>query len=277
MPVVCGRARNVERHALRGRRSALHQRMGPRLPARLPPHRRAARAFPARAVSGVHRDRDRSRARRHRRAPGVARPGRPRRQLQPPEPHLSRHPQAAQSRRPDRLAARAARRRRHRLRRQPRRRPTIWPRRSSTRASRRCRTTPASTRTTRSRHQERFIRDEARVDLRDRRLRHGHRQEQRALRDALRPAQAASRATTRRPAAPAATAAGASACCSSATATWRSSSASSRKRRDEAERAVAREQLERMTRYAYSNDCRRRDLLAYFGESWTSRQLRRLR
>ena len=37
----------------------------------------------------------------------------------------------------------------------------------------------------------------------------------------------------------------------------------------EAERQVAREQLERMTRYAYSNDCRRRDLLAYFGEMWT--------
>jgi ATP-dependent DNA helicase RecQ len=37
----------------------------------------------------------------------------------------------------------------------------------------------------------------------------------------------------------------------------------------EGERAVAREQLERMTRYAYSNDCRRRDLLAYFGETFT--------
>jgi ATP-dependent DNA helicase RecQ len=37
----------------------------------------------------------------------------------------------------------------------------------------------------------------------------------------------------------------------------------------ETERAVAREQLERMTRYAYSNDCRRRDLLAYFGETYT--------
>jgi ATP-dependent DNA helicase RecQ len=37
----------------------------------------------------------------------------------------------------------------------------------------------------------------------------------------------------------------------------------------EGERAVAREQLERMTRYAYSNDCRRRDLLAYFGEAFT--------
>ncbi|HEV8022298.1 MAG TPA: DNA helicase RecQ [Candidatus Lustribacter sp.] len=36
----------------------------------------------------------------------------------------------------------------------------------------------------------------------------------------------------------------------------------------EGERAVARGQLERMTRYAYSNDCRRRDLLAYFGETF---------
>ena len=39
---------------------------------------------------------------------------------------------------------------------------------------------------------------------------------------------------------------------------------------DEHERAVGRAQLERMTRYAYSNDCRRRDLLAYFGEAWTT-------
>lgn len=37
----------------------------------------------------------------------------------------------------------------------------------------------------------------------------------------------------------------------------------------EAERQIAREQLERMTRYAYTNDCRRKDLLAYFGETWT--------
>jgi ATP-dependent DNA helicase RecQ len=39
---------------------------------------------------------------------------------------------------------------------------------------------------------------------------------------------------------------------------------------DEHERAVGRAQLERMIRYAYSNDCRRRDLLAYFGEAWTT-------
>ena len=34
----------------------------------------------------------------------------------------------------------------------------------------------------------------------------------------------------------------------------------------EGERAAARDQLERVKRYAYSNACRRRELLAYFGE-----------
>jgi ATP-dependent DNA helicase RecQ len=37
---------------------------------------------------------------------------------------------------------------------------------------------------------------------------------------------------------------------------------------DPQERAVARAQLERITRYAYTNGCRRRELLAYFGESF---------
>jgi ATP-dependent DNA helicase RecQ len=36
----------------------------------------------------------------------------------------------------------------------------------------------------------------------------------------------------------------------------------------EGERAAAREQLERVKRYAYSNECRRRELLAYFGETY---------
>ena len=36
----------------------------------------------------------------------------------------------------------------------------------------------------------------------------------------------------------------------------------------ESERAAAREQLERVKRFAYSNDCRRRELLAYFGETY---------
>ncbi|HTV73402.1 MAG TPA: RQC domain-containing protein, partial [Candidatus Acidoferrales bacterium] len=35
-----------------------------------------------------------------------------------------------------------------------------------------------------------------------------------------------------------------------------------------AEQAARRAQLEHITRYAYSNDCRRRDFLGYFGESW---------
>jgi ATP-dependent DNA helicase RecQ len=37
---------------------------------------------------------------------------------------------------------------------------------------------------------------------------------------------------------------------------------------DPAEQAVARAQLERMTRYAYANGCRRRELLAYLGETF---------
>jgi ATP-dependent DNA helicase RecQ len=37
---------------------------------------------------------------------------------------------------------------------------------------------------------------------------------------------------------------------------------------DPAEQAVARAQLERMTRYAYASGCRRRELLAYFGETF---------
>jgi len=38
---------------------------------------------------------------------------------------------------------------------------------------------------------------------------------------------------------------------------------------DADEQAVARAQLEQMTRYAYATGCRRRELLAYFGETWT--------
>jgi ATP-dependent DNA helicase RecQ len=37
---------------------------------------------------------------------------------------------------------------------------------------------------------------------------------------------------------------------------------------DPAERAVARAQLDQIARYAYTNGCRRRELLGYFGEAW---------
>jgi ATP-dependent DNA helicase RecQ len=37
---------------------------------------------------------------------------------------------------------------------------------------------------------------------------------------------------------------------------------------DPVEQAARRMQLESVARYAYSNDCRRRDFLAYFGETW---------
>jgi ATP-dependent DNA helicase RecQ len=37
------------------------------------------------------------------------------------------------------------------------------------------------------------------------------------------------------------------------------------------EQAARRMQLESIARYAYSNDCRRRDFLAYFGQSWEAR------
>ena len=45
----------------------------------------------------------------------------------------------------------------------------------------------------------------------------------------------------------------------------------------EGERGAAREQLERVKRFAYSNACRRRELLAYFGETYPQRALRELR
>jgi ATP-dependent DNA helicase RecQ len=40
----------------------------------------------------------------------------------------------------------------------------------------------------------------------------------------------------------------------------------------ESERAAARAQLERVTRFAYSNGCRRRELLGYFGETYPHQQ-----
>ena len=76
----------------RGRRGALHQRLGPRLPARLPAHRARARGAAGRRARALHhRDRERPGDRRHhrparRRAADVPRPARPR------EPGAARSP-----------------------------------------------------------------------------------------------------------------------------------------------------------------------------------------
>ena len=57
------------RRAARDRRGALHQRLGPRLPSRLPPHRPGPRSpAPRRPGAGHHRDRERPRRRRRRRS-----------------------------------------------------------------------------------------------------------------------------------------------------------------------------------------------------------------
>src|SRR5712691_455030 len=54
----------------------------------------------------------------------------------------------------------------------------------------------------------------------------------------------------------------ANASCSSARGTWSSTPSSSRKKQ------IAREQLQQITHYAESATCRRRELLAYFGENY---------
>ena len=132
--------------ALRRRRSPLHQRVGPRFPARLPPHRRAARAVPGRAVPRVHRDRDRL---------ACATTSSSGWRCAGPAIHVGSFnrpnliyrvtPSRAQRRDADRVAARAARRRRDRLRRQPRRRRRSGDAALGGRDRRRCRITPGST------------------------------------------------------------------------------------------------------------------------------------
>ena len=122
------------RRAARHRRGALHQRLGPRLPARLPPARPRPRSPPPRRPRARH-DRHRERPGRRRR-PGAARRGAPHhpRPARPREPRPRRH-RAALPTRPARLAragaAHAARHRHrlhaHRRRRAPRRRVAALP------------------------------------------------------------------------------------------------------------------------------------------------------
>ena len=83
---------SIRRQLRRGRRSALHQPMGPRLPARVSPARAAAPAPSGRRPARVHGDRDRARAPRHRDAARPRRPDRVRRLLRSSQPDLSRAP-----------------------------------------------------------------------------------------------------------------------------------------------------------------------------------------
>ena len=74
------------------RRSALHQPMGPRLPARVPPARAAAPAASRRQPARVHGHGDGARAPRHRDAARPRRPDRVRRLVRSAQPDLSRAP-----------------------------------------------------------------------------------------------------------------------------------------------------------------------------------------
>ena len=106
----------------RRRRGALHLRMGPRLPPRLPADRRGRRGARPRPARRLHRDRHRGGACRHRPAAGAAPPLRGGARVRPSQPPPRR---GAGARREDEAGAdRAARRPRwrphHRLRGHPR-------------------------------------------------------------------------------------------------------------------------------------------------------------
>ena len=85
------RARRRRAVAARGRRGALHLRVGPRLPARVPAARRGGRGARAPAGARPHRDRRAARARGDRRAARPARPRGARPRLRPAE-HPARRP-----------------------------------------------------------------------------------------------------------------------------------------------------------------------------------------
>ncbi len=170
----------------RRRRGPLHQRVGARLPPGVPPDRGPPRPPPRRPPEGALRDRHRARPGRHRDLPPHARPEVLRRRLRPAEPAL---PGRGQGRRhgPARRAPRPQEGRvRHRLRAEPQGRRA--PRRAPPRGRHRRRRLPRGDGRRRSLahpggvHPRRGARH-----LRDRRLRHGHRQAQRPLRRPPRP------------------------------------------------------------------------------------------
>ena len=181
-----GRAVGGAALAARGRRGALHLRVGPRLPARVPADRRRRRGARAPDDPRPHRHGGAARARGDRRAARPARPGGARARLRP-----AQHPPRGRAlpRRAGRRAqaARAAGRRRggaqagHRLRRHP------PPRRGAGGVAVRARrarpppTTPACAGTSAMQVQERVHGLGARGRGRHHRVRHGDRQGGRAL------------------------------------------------------------------------------------------------
>ena len=85
----------VRRAVHRGRRGALHQPVGARLPPGVPAARPAAQLLSRHQPARLHRDRDGARAPRHRGAARASRPDRARRLVRPAEPDL---PRAARAR-----------------------------------------------------------------------------------------------------------------------------------------------------------------------------------
>ena len=78
----------LEHRAIRHRRSALHQRMGPRFPAGVSRAEETAETFARCPDHGADRHRDRARARRYHQRIKIARPALLRRQLQSAESHI---------------------------------------------------------------------------------------------------------------------------------------------------------------------------------------------
>ncbi len=103
LPRRAGRPRD---RALRGRRGALPERVGPRLPPRLPAPGRCPRRHRRALHDGADGDRHAARRRRHRPRAAPARPRRGAHGRRPPQPHVRRGRRAGRAR-----AARAARER----------------------------------------------------------------------------------------------------------------------------------------------------------------------
>ena len=115
-PTVLGELAVADAVAAGGRRGALHLRVGPRLPARLPAPRRGGRGARPPDDPRPHRDGGAARARRDRRAARPARPGGAHPRVRPARTSASRSSASTASRAPSASCARCrsgSRRRRH--------------------------------------------------------------------------------------------------------------------------------------------------------------------